>query len=228
MSETHKSQAEVHQHPSVPKKPPLEAFSPKLQYPIAAGTVATPTRVLYLRVIYATNSTYDPSLVSYGAKSGTYDLTGSNITSFISQVQSGTITAPQINTTPNGSSDPLTPVIDYPCYIVYHVAKNGFAQFRKEMDAASTDDADTAPEYVNLVHVLDDGTTIPGSNLQPNVPSNTSSSPCHILYFQTAACPSTQGQDLQPDGFNLYVYVKQANNAYKAGAIDPDIKNIGH
>lgn len=208
-------------------KSSIGILSPNLQYAIAqtAPPLSLPSTVLYLKVIYTILPNGEPNLDHYGAKSGTYDITGHTIMDFVNGLLSGsmigTLMSPIATTNP-----PPTPVIEYPCYVVYAINKNGLAQFRKELDAASTDDF-TANEYVNLVHVQDDGSVFNGHNLTP-ITTPVSPYPCHILYFLASVSPSSEGQDDLPDAFNLYVNVLQSNNTYRAGMLDPDIKNTGH
>ncbi|HEX4860783.1 MAG TPA: hypothetical protein VFV07_06065, partial [Rhizomicrobium sp.] len=190
-------------------------------YPIKQMTASSvPTKALYLKVVYTLDANGNPVLDHYGAKSGTFNLGTTTISGFTDMIRNGTLGNPDV---PLLSGSMLPDILD-PCYVVYALNQKGAAEFRRDMDGAQTSDA-TYYDYYNLTHVQDDGATYPGNNLMPITPP-TDTSPCHIIYF-VAISPSTPGDDDLTDSFNLNVNVRQPNDTFKAGTIDPDIKNTG-
>jgi hypothetical protein len=225
---------ETHMNANAEKRDILKEadFGVATNSPITAGQPLpnVPQQILYLILNYRDangNMVFDPItgmlLTTYGAGSGIYPNT-MGITNFADSIRNGTIVLnPQ---TPIGPND--HPQITDLSYVVFSIDKFDVAEFRRRLDATSTDDSH-AGEYFNLVHYQDDGASFDGNNLHP-LPAPTSPAKCHIVYF-VANSPSTAGQSDPPvaDQFSLYVLIpKVPGPGTVPKTIDPDIKNTGH
>lgn len=116
--------------------------------------------------------------------------------------------------------------LGYACYVVFHLDPTQTWQYRYSADGIETNDT-TPNEYLNLIHMDDQGGPIPGSGTVPNPSVPAPVPPVHVAYF-AAKKGSAKGtlmppSSALPDCFNLYVNIPSFGDC----EIDPDIKNTG-
>jgi hypothetical protein len=116
--------------------------------------------------------------------------------------------------------------LGYSSYVIFQLDPDPSLtwQYRYDADGIGTTDK-TVNEYVNLIHLDDNGNPFPGGNdltVDPN--AQAPATKVHIAYFM-AKSGSANGTTMPPafDGFNLYINRPVTGD----DVIDPDIKNTG-